>query len=128
MTNPNQPQPYSFTLQNLHVGNIVMGYSLKGEPSGEVVISPEHLVVLRDMPEPFKYQYRPIPISEWLEKSDYEHITELICEIEDNTLYNFVGAFTEDNIEALLKLNIHDFQNLYSALSGEELTLKEGEK
>ena len=97
-------------------------------PSGEVGTISYHeirlMVVALDKPN-----YKPIPLTEeWLLKFGFEKqsrrfyvLNNWVVEYREGTkLFNFVA---EEPIDIIVKY-VHQLQNLYFALTGEELTFK----
>jgi hypothetical protein len=125
--------PYQFTLQNLHVGNVV-------QPVGKVralVVDIDHLSseLARD-PVDFNKWLRPIPLTEdWLMKFGFTQ--HLSCEwVHQGCCIVFEFKSTVEcslnEIGQAIDLDtikyVHQLQNLYHALTGEELPTKQNPK
>lgn len=66
----------------------------------------------------------PIPLTEdWLLKFGFECIQDLITDLQSN-VFEAVFRLDEFTINQIMDLHVHQLQNLYFALTSEELTIK----
>jgi len=116
----------------LRIGNLVY-YKNKNKTTERTVINIEvpDLMFIEDPVKDTKYS--PIPLTEeWLLKFGFKYLSETQMYEKTGNEFDFhisIGNWVEigqNNYEsAILKFNIqyvHQLQNLYSALNGEELT------
>lgn len=122
----------SMKASELRLGNLCQN------KQGNVIhINVNHLIILS---YGIENEFKPIPLTEeWLLRFGFkECISERYCdrheEYEECTYYYYdmfklyynpeLGCFTDDTFEYQFKLkHVYQLQNLYFALTGEELTL-----
>lgn len=64
-------------------------------------------------------EFRPIPLTEeWSVKFEYECLLEMLVHLKDKSKYPIDMGCTD-----LDGMFVHEYQNLYFALTGEELTI-----
>ena len=69
-------------------------------------------------------QVEPIPITEeWLIKLGFESVQEFIACLQSN-IFEVSFRLDEFTVNQIMSLPIHKLQNLYFALTGEELTIE----
>ena len=70
---------------------------------------------------------KPIPLTQdWIERMDYENITELASDLSyaaSSYLPYNVNFNTDEGIEFLEKMAIHELQNFWKENTGQELTI-----
>ncbi len=114
----------------LRIGNLITIDSLTDGSSNIVVCDTFHLI---EMNNTIKYQYNPIPLTEeWLIKFGFDYkIKSDYCKwyLWSKETQKGIELYEEDygyifNEDVNIK-HVHQLQNLYFALTGEELTIKE---
>ena len=110
----------------LRIGNLVNYYM--GAPMSENILTKVEWKDLKNIGSGDK-NYEPIPLTpEWLERFGFEHYANEWYKkgkfwISDTGIAGITKASGEDvNIETSTE-HVHQLQNLYFALTGEELTL-----
>ena len=92
-------------------------------------MSPHTLIEMRD--HEMKHGFRPIPLTEeWLIKFGFVRVGMLTMRLDKFTCYceeDYTDNFCLGDIELfdVVPKYVHQLQNLYFALTGEELTIKE---
>ena len=110
----------------LRVGNLVGSYN-KGEEDRVLTINAQNILVEAKANKQGYTRYRPIPLTEeWLLKFGFENnrlgLFDCIKVVED---IGFHIYFIQRHLKEVQY--VHQLQNLYFALVGEELKLKEDE-
>ena len=141
MSNETKEDKYKFTLQNLHVGNLILN------DGSEEIVDVDTLIWLNSYPEQFNRVYKPIPITEdimrrteakntWNKTTWYLGIDDdSLCLCADMNIQQLhIATYTtfgdDDDVEYSLQVNgfyMHIMQGLYQSISGKELTLKDNE-
>lgn len=100
----------------LRIGNLIM------KDGDEIIVSHHTFYHL----EIYGEDYEPIPLTEeWLEKSGFKSTVEWLLKYKNNsTLLVSDVKYGFQNIPIQKIKYVHQLQNLYFALTGEELTIK----
>ena len=119
--------------QELRIGNIIEGY-LEPQVSEWVEIEVTLEVLGRMQTYPNTHGYRPVSLTgEWLVKLGFKQMYFLGAKIryfiKGNLMYSTIDRHVEyknGSINFIIREceHVHDLQNLYQAMTGEELTLK----
>ena len=112
--------------QELRIGNIIEGY-LEPQVSEWVEIEVTLEVLGRMQTYPNTHGYRPISLTgEWLVRLGFEKLQKGFMYDRMYLITTPVGfLYKNDLIDDFVRINfVHNLQNLYHALTGQELTLK----
>ena len=123
--------------EELRIGNLINYYS-NGTAWGEVYTTFETFKTFEQIERhpdyEFKEFYKPIPLTEeWLLKFGFVVISEVggyglglhLIYDSKNDFYDFIPFSTNDKDCYINIKHVHQLQNLYFSLTGEELTVKE---
>jgi len=113
--------------KELRIGNLVLDDSI------ETVVNGRLLYHMWDFGHEVSKDIKPIPLTEeWLLKFGFEKIKnngidyELHdCVISVNAKWMWTTESNLNEVRTLIPTHVHTLQNLYFALTGEELTIKE---
>jgi len=108
---------------DLRVGNILQSY--EGSEFEYVVIQSGDILMCQEANENFNNWRKPIPITEeWLLRMGFESLEDGWYKIEEYTWNIYDKGFRYKGQHIAEPDYIHQLQNLYHALTGEELTIK----
>ena len=115
----------------LRIGNILNYNTAEGDVL-PAVIDWQDLKWLSEDPEGFNLAHSPIPLNEeWLKRMGFDTLDERYFALDYEDLsfryyYNYLGGVWKFRLNFILvKIqHVHQLQNLYFALTGEELEVK----
>ena len=111
----------------LRIGNYVGTYN-DGEEDKTFIVSPPNIQVELKANKQGYTRYRPIQLTEeWFIKWGYECMSECLCDMEEK-MFDYLGIKADLRndfvVPCIENLKVHEFQNLFKSLTGEELTIK----